>query len=133
MIRQTFNMYAVNQVLTHPDIWKDIAPEDVAPFDTPYLPGVVYFLVNDDDGVIMFYAFRDGFKIHPNILPSKRGRLAYIAVEESIQCMFNAGHQCIYAEIDPKLRHVVMFAKQLGFRLLELGDRDLFIRRKLDS
>lgn len=133
MIRQTFDMQAVNQVLTHPDIWKDIAPEYVQPFDTPYLPGVVYFLMNDDDGVIMFSVFRDGFKIHPNILPSKRGRLAYIAVEESIQCMFNAGHQCIYAEIDPKLRHVTLFARQLGFRLLESGDRDLFIRRKLNS
>ena len=133
MIRQTFDMDAVNQVLTHPDIWKDIAPAGQIPFDAPYLPYVQYFLVNDDDGVIMFHQFRDGLKIHPNFLPSKRGRLAYIAVEESIQCMFNAGHQCIYAEIDPKLRHVVMFARQLGFRLLESGDRDLFIRRNLDS
>ena len=133
MIRQTFDMDAVNLVLTHPDVWKDIAPEDMDPFDTSYLPGMVYFLVNDGDGVIMFHAFKDGLKIHPNILPSKRGRLAYIAVEESIQSMFDAGHQCIYAEIDRRLRHVVMFARQLGFRLLESGDRDLFIRRRLHS
>ncbi len=133
MIRQTFDMDAVNQVLTHPDIWKDIAPDFVSPFDTPHLPGVMYFMVNDGDGVIMFHGFREGLKIHPNILPSKRGRLAYIAVEESICCMFDNGWPCIYAEIDPKLRHVTLFARQLGFRLLESGDRDLFIRRRLHS
>ncbi len=133
MIRQTFDMYAVNQVLMHPDIWPDIALDGVEPFDTPYLPELMYLLVNDGDGVIIFHDFRDGIKIHPNFLPSKRGRLAYIAVEESIQLMFDQGCHSIYAEIDPKLRHVVMFARQLGFRLLESGDRDLFIRRKLDS
>jgi len=133
MIRQTFDMDAVNLVLTHPDIWKDIAPQHMAPFDTMYLPQVMYFLVNDGDGVIMFHCFRDGVKIHPNILPSKRGRLAYIAIEESIQCMFDDGCACIYAEIDPKLRHVTLFARQLGFRLLESGNKDLFIRRRLHS
>ena len=133
MIRQTYDMEQVNMVLAHPDIWKDIAPDNAAPFDAPYLPHVTYFMVNDSDGVIMFHPFRDGVKIHPNILPSKRGRIAYIAVEEACQSMFNAGHLSIYAEIDPKLRHVTLFARRLGFRLLELGDRDLFIRRKLDS
>jgi len=133
VIRQTFDMVAVNMVLTHPDIWKDIAPEHPAPFDTPYLLGVTYFLVNDGDGVIMFHEFRDGLKIHPNILPSKRGRLAYIAVEDAIQCMFDEGCPCIYAEIDQQLRHVVMFARQLGYRLLDSGIKDLFIRRRLHS
>lgn len=133
MIRQVFDMDAVNLVLTHPDIWKDIAPQFAQPFDAPYLPCVLYFLVNDGDGVIMFHPFREGLKIHPNILPSKRGRVAYIAVEESIQAMFEDGCPCIYAEIDRKLRHVALFARQLGFRLLESAGRDLFIRRNLDS
>ena len=133
MIRQTFDIDAINQVLTHPDIWKDIAPQDLMPFDTPYLPNVLYFLVNDGDGVIIFHPFREGLKIHPSILPSKRGRLGYIAVEESIQRVFDEGYACIYAEIEPQLRHVTLFARQLGFRLLESGDRDLFIRRNLDS
>ncbi len=133
MIRQTYDMEAVNLVLTHPDIWKDIAPEHIKPFDTRYLPYVTYFMVNDDAGVIMFHPFREGVKIHPNILPSKRGRIAYIAVEESIQNMFDAGYMSIYAEIDRKLRHVTLFARRLGFRLLESGTKDLFIRRRLDS
>ena len=133
MIRQTFDMDQVNMILTHPDIWKDIAPDSMAPFNVPYVSDVVYFIVNDGDGVIVFHGFRDGLKIHPNILPSKRGRLAYIAVEESIQCMFDKGCACIYAEIDPQLRHVTLFARQLGFRLLESGDRNLFIRRRLHS
>lgn len=133
MIRQTFDMDAVNHILTHPDIWKDIARKNQLPFDTPYLPYVLYFLVNDGDGVITFHRFRDGLQIHPNILPSKRGKLAYDAVEEAIQIVFKDGCPCIYAVIDRKLRHVAMFARQLGFRLLESNDRDLFIRRKLDS
>ena len=133
MIRQTFDMDQVNMVLTHPDIWKVIAPDFLQPFDTAYLPNVIYLMVNDGDGVIMFHPFRDGLKIHPNILPSKRGRLAYIAVEQSIQKMFDNGYVNIYAEIDPKLRNVIMFARRLGFRLLESGDRDLFIRRRLNS
>ena len=133
MIRQTYDMEQVNMVLSHPDIWMDIAPVNSVPFDAPYLPNVVYFMVNDSDGVIMFHPFRDGVKIHPNILPSKRGRIAYIAVEEACQSMFDAGHMSIYAEIDRKLRHVTLFARRLGFRLLESGDRDLFIRRRLNS
>ncbi len=133
MIRQTFDMEQVNMVLTHPDIWKDVAPLHIEPFETPYLSEVLYFMVNDGDGVIMFHGFRDGLKIHPNILPNKRGKLAYIAVEESIRYVFDEGCACIYAEIDPKLRHVTLFARRLGFRLLESGEKDLFIRRKLDS
>ena len=133
MIRQTYDMEQVNMVLAHPDIWKDIAPANAVPFDTPYLPNVTYFMVNDDDGVIMFHPFRDGMKIHPNIVPAKRGRIAYIAVEEACQSMFDADVLSIYAEIDRKLRHVTLFARRLGFRLLESGDRDLFIRRRLNS
>jgi len=91
MIRQTFDMDAVNHIITHPDIWKDIAPADQLPFDTPYLPHVMYFLVNDGDGVVMTYRFRDGCKIHPNILPDKRGKLAYWAVDEVIEEMFSRG------------------------------------------
>ncbi len=130
MIRRTYDMDAVNHILTHPDIWKDIAPEDQLPFDVPYLPSVLYFLVNDGDGVITFHRFRDGLMIHPNILPSKRGKLAYDAVEESIQMVFENGWSSIYAQIDPKLKHVTLFARQLGFKFL---GNDLFIRRSLNS
>ena len=133
MIRQTFDMEQVNMVLAHPAIWKNIAPVNSVPFDAPYLPNVVYFMVNDGDGVIMFHPFRDGMKFHANILPAKRGRIAYIAGEEAIQAMFDAGHISIYAEVDRKLRHVSLYARHLGFRLLESGARDLFIRRRLDS
>ena len=133
MITRTFNMVMVNSILTHPDIWKHIAPIGVDPFDSPYKPDVLYYLVNDGDGIITFHKYRDGIKIHPNILPSKRGKQAYIAIEESIKLMFDTGWHSIYAEIDPRLRHVTMAARHLGFRLLESGDRDLFVRRKLNS
>lgn len=130
MIRRTYDMDMVNSILQHPDIWRDIAPEGIEPFDPPYLPNVLYFIVNDGDGVITFHAFRDGLMIHPNILPSKRGKLAYDAVEESIQTVFENGWSCVYAEIEPKLKHVTLFARQLGFRML---DENLFIRRSLNS
>ena len=133
MIRQTFDMDAVNLVLTHPALWEDIAPRHMLPFDTPYLPDALYFLVNDNNGVVIAHPFRDGCKIHPNILPEHRGKRAYEAVEEVCQTLFDYGYPSIYAEIDRELRHVTLFARQLGFRLLESGDRDLFIRRKLDS
>ena len=124
MITETQDMVAVNEILKHPDIWKNIAPEGVEPFDTPYVPELIYHLVNDGDGVIVYHEFRDGLKIHPNML--RRGKMAYQAVEDSIQ-MTGVNH--IYAEIDPKLRHVVMFARRWGFTLLESGDRDLFVRQ----
>jgi len=133
MIRRTYDMDIVNSILQHPDIWKDIAPEGIEPFDPPYLSDVLYFIVNDGDGVITAHPFRDGCKIHPNILPDKRGKLAYEAVEEACQAIFEHGYTSIYAEIDPKLRHVVMFAKTLGFKPLESDKRDLFIRRLLNS
>ncbi len=133
MITRTYNMDVVNSILTHPDIWKDIAPIGVDPFDSPYRADVLYYLVNGGDGVITFHRYRDGLKCHPNILPSKRGKQAFIAIEESIKLMFNLGCQSIYAEIDPRLRHVTLAAMRLGFNLLEPGDRNLFIRRKLNS
>ena len=133
MITRTFNMDMVNSILTHPDIWKDIAPIGVDPFDSPYKADVLYYLVNDGDGIITFHRFREGLKIHPNILPSKRGKHAYQAIEEAIKLMFDFGWHSIYAEIDPRLRNVTMAAKHLGFRLLESGDRNLFVRRKLNS
>lgn len=133
VITLTYNMAIVNSILQHPDIWKDIAPEGVVPFDICAVPGVVHFLVNDGNGVISFQQFRDGVKIHPNIVPSKRGKRAYAAIEESIQLAFESGCPCIYAEIEPRLKHVSMLARKLGFNLLESGERDLFIKRKLDS
>lgn len=134
MITLTDNMDAVNAILHHPDIWGDISPPGVVPFDTPFRADVLYYLVNDGDGVITFGLFRDGVKIHPNILPDKRGRIAYEAVEESIQAVFDEGVRCVYAEIPRALRNVTLFARQLGFKLLDTGKaEDLFIRRNLDS
>lgn len=133
MITQTYNMDIVNSILSDPDIWPYIAPKGIEPFQIDYIPGVEYLLVNDGDGIIALHHYRDGIKIHPSILPHKRGKIAYDAVEEACQKVFDNGWHNIYAEIDRKLTHVVRFAKHLGFNLLESGDRDVFIRRKLDS
>ncbi len=132
MITETNNMDIVNSILSHPDVWPDIAG-DVKPFDVAYMPDVLYFLMNEADGVVIFHGFRDSVKIHPNILPKYRGKAAYEAVDEACVEMFNRGYTCIYAEIDRKLTHVIRFAKALGFNLLESNDRDLLVRRKLDS
>lgn len=131
MIRPTQDMTEVNRILHHPSIWKDIA--DGEPFDTPYLPDVLYLMVNNDEGVITFHRFRDGLKIHPNILPEKRGKMAYQAVEDAIQYVFSLGWTTIYAEIDVRLRHVIRFAKDLGFNSIDVGSRNLLTRRRLDS
>lgn len=132
MITQTMDMEMVSEILSHPEIWPSIAPSNVEPFIMPYLPGVTYFLVNHTDGVIAFHQFMDGVKIHPNILPEKRGKLAYDAVEESIQIMLSQ-YRNIYAEISKELVHIVRFAKALGFNTIETGDRVLMVRRRLDS
>ena len=131
MITQTFNMDIVNSILSHPSIWPEIS--DVEPFDVAYMPDVLYFLMNEADGVVIFHPFRDGCKIHPNVIPEKRGKAAYKAVDDACKEMFSRGYPCIYAEIDRKLVHVIRFAKALGFNVLESNDRDLLVRRKLDS
>ena len=132
MITETNNMDIVNSILSHPDIWPEISP-DIPPFDVAYMPDVLYFLMNEADGVVIFHSFRDSVKIHPNVLPKYRGKAAYEAVNEAIEEMFSRGYPCIYAEIDRKLTHVIRFAKALGFNLLESNDRDLLVRRNLDS
>lgn len=129
MITLTQDMEMVNSILHK--VWTEIAEGE--PFDVPPIFGVAYYLVNDGDGVICFHPFRDGLKIHPTILPEKRGKLAYQAIEESIQQAFEHGWTSIYAEIPTRLKHVIRFAKDLGFNLLESGERDLFVRRRLDS
>lgn len=126
-------MDLVNSILRTPDVWQDIAPEGVEPFDTPYRADLIYFLVNEVDGVIIYHSFRDGMKIHPNIIKQKRGKKTFAAIEQSIQVVFEMGCKTIYAEIDPTLRHVTWLARQLKFSLLESGSRDLFVRRNLDS
>lgn len=133
MITQINNMDVVNSILSDPDIWSAIAPEGVEPFDIRYVPGVIWLLVNDSAGIIAFHPYRDSVKIHPNFPKKYRGKLAYQAVEDACQMMFRSGYVSLYAEIDRSLTHVVRFAKNLGFNFLESGDRDVFIRRKLDS
>lgn len=133
MISETNNMELVNSILSHPDIWTDIAPIGIDPFDTPYMPECLYFLVNDADGVIIYHPFFDGLKIHPNIVPEKRGKAAFEAVEESIQAVFGMGCKNVYAEIDPDLKHVIWFARQLDFSFCSYDGRNIYVRRDLDS
>lgn len=133
MIRLTLNAKEVDAVLHRPEIWSAIAPPGVAPFSVADGPSAKYFMVNDGDGVICFHKFRDGLKIHPNFLLEKRGDLAYKAIEESVQKMFSWGYSSIYAEIDPKLRHVRFAAVSLKFKLIEKNDRYLYVRRRLDA
>jgi len=133
VITETHNMDIVNSILQHPKIWADIAPRGITAFDIWHKPGLVYHLVGDGDGVIIYNPYRDGVEIHPNILPKHRGKQAYKAVEKSIQMVFGCGIRAIYCEIDPCLRHVTMFARALGFKRMEHKDRDLFVRFKLDS
>jgi hypothetical protein len=132
MITETYDMEIVNSILTHPDIWSDISPTGVEPFDIPYHAECLYFLFNDMSGVIIFHPFLDGMKIHPNIIAKERGKLAYEAVEASIQVVLK-DYQSVYAEIDVELKHVIRFAKTLGFKWIESSDRELFVRHKLDS
>lgn len=129
MIYQTYDMSVVNSILQRPEIWEQIS--DLPLFDVPYDPSCMYFLM--DGGVIIFHPYSDGLKIHPNVLPEKRGKNAYKAVEESIREMFDRGYKSIYCEIPVELKHVIRFAKTLGFRLLMTGERKVFVRRKLDS
>lgn len=129
MIYQTYDMEAVNAILGHPAIWDEISTVPI--FDVPYMPECVYFLM--DGGVIIFHPFADGMKIHANILPEKRGKLAYDAVDEACKEMFRRGYHSIYCEIDVRLRHVMRFAKHLGFRLLHRGERDVLVRRRMDA
>lgn len=131
VITATRNMDVVNEILSVPEIWEAIS-DGIPLFEMPYMPDVTYFLVNERDGVIIFHPFRDGVKIHPNIVPEKRGRLAYQAVEAACQEMHKI-YRNIYAEIAPELVHIIRFAKHLGFRHLQSGDRELLVRRRLDS
>ena len=126
-------MELVNSILCIPEIWEEVAPEGVEPFETPYIPSCTYFLVNETEAVIIFHPFRDGTKIHPNFPKKHRGKIAYKAIEASCQEMFDRGYSSIYCEISVELKNVVHAAKHLGFKLLESGDRELFVRRRLDS
>ena len=132
MISNTRNMDLVNSILCMPEIWKEVAPEGVEYFDAPYMPELIYHLVNECDGVIIYHGFRDGLKIHPNIVKAKRGKKTFAAIEQSIQIVLD-DYGVVYAEIDRELRHVTWLARQLKFALLERGSRDLYVRRKLDS
>lgn len=122
----------MNKILTDDDVWPAIAPKGVGPFQSMKLPEALYFLVNDGDGVIIYHPFRDGVKIHPNFLLEKRGGLAYKAIQESVQAIFEHGYSSIYAEIDKALRHVRFTAVSLQFTLLEKGSRYLYVRRRLN-
>ncbi len=133
MISDCASMDMVNSIFQHPDIWPVISPPNTALFDVSYEDGHIYHLVNDGDGIIFYHEFRDGMKIHPNILPNKRGKLAYEAVEESIQKVFELGYRSIYCEIAVELKHIIRFARALDFNWIESNDRELFIRCKLDG
>lgn len=133
MITMTCDMDMVSSILWRDEIWEVIAPKGTERFSIPYQDECFYFLVNEGDGVIIFHPFEDGVKIHPNILPEKRGKKAYKAIEESVREVFEMGYRNVYAEIPKELKHVIWCAKALGFKTLQSGDKHLLVRRRLDS
>ncbi len=132
-VSETRNMDLVTSILWTPTIWENIAPDGVERFPVPYDDDCTYYLVNETDGVIIFHPFRDGLKIHPNIVPEKRGKVAYRAIEKAIRAVFEAGYDSVYAEVDNHLMHVIWCAKALGFKTLQKGNRELMVRRNLDG
>ena len=126
-------MDIVNSILRVPEIWSDVAPKGVSYFEAPYVRDCTYFLVNRTESVIIYHPFLDGVKIHPNFPKKYRGKAAYQAIEESVIEMFSRGNSSIYAEIDVELKHVNHAARFLGFKLLESGKRNIYVRRRLNS
>lgn len=129
MISLTQNMDIVTTILWTPEIWDAISVEGTEKFHVPYQDDCMYYLVNDTQGVVIFHPFKDGLKIHPNFPKKHRGKVAYKAIEQSIQDVFRQGCGVVYAEVEPELKHVIWCAKALGFKSMD----GLLVRRKLDS
>lgn len=115
IIKQTFNAEEIKDVLCHPEIFPeikgdyDIKPED---FDPP-LEDTVYFVGYEEEliGVCCYHGFKDGLKIHPNVLPKYRlkyGRGFVSLCVSMIECP-------LYAEIPNHRKRLLNLAKKLGF------------------
>lgn len=119
----------INSILQHPDIWENIAG-DVEPFDTPFMHEHAYFIIGDNQGLVIYHKFLDGVKIHTNILPEKRHGASYEAINETMQHIFDLGITRIYAEIDDKFPNVIKAAIVNGFSMLSSDERNLFVKEQ---
>lgn len=119
IVSKTTDVNEIKSVLCHPDIYPEISegvdldPEDIKiPFEGwAYVGGYDKEII----GVSCFNCFRDGLKIHPNVLPEYRLKYGRDFVRLCIS-MVNCP---LYAEIPNHRKRLLNLATKLGFDSIE--------------
>jgi hypothetical protein len=115
IIRETKNVNEIKSVLCHPSIYPEISDgvdlksDDIEiPFD-----GVVYLAGYDNEviGISCLHFFKDGLKLHPNVLPEYRLKYGRDFVRLCIS-MVNCP---LYVEIPNRRKRLLNLANKLGF------------------
>lgn len=111
MIRRTNNIDEINSVLKHPDIWPNIADDDVdiEEFLPPIADDMHYLF---SDGILfILHPEGDALQIHANVIKDKRSE-AKQAANDALFYGFNVlGAESIIAKIPDKYANVVRFAE----------------------
>ena len=110
MIARTFDVDKINSVLKHPDIWPNIADDDIHIDEfTPPIDDDMHYLFSD--GILfILHPEGDALQIHANVLKSERGRAAEAAKAALVYGFIGLNADKIIAKIPEKYANVVKFA-----------------------
>lgn len=120
----------IKTVLTHPTIWPHISQGvDVEPekYDPP-IDDETHFL-KVDGGLFILHPYKDGMKIHANMIERGKAALkAYAQVEEYAK---ELGVKVLYAVIPEINPNVTAFAKGVGFKVYKSDKEKHYLRLEL--
>jgi hypothetical protein len=128
-VRTTDEKY-IKTVLTHPTIWPHIKGEEKSrPEDyNPPIDDETHFL-KVDGGLFILHPYRDGMKIHANMIERGKAALrAYAQVEEYAK---ELGVRVLYAVIPEINPNVTAFAKGVGFKVYKSDKEKHYLRLEL--
>ena len=123
IVKPTLNKSDIEKVLLHPDIYDTItddhcpsASDFVLPLTNDYLY-IGGYVKGDIIAVMVYHTYKDGDKLHIQVLPEYRKRYAQQFAEQALTFKRTLH---LYAEIPSLYKNVLDFAKSFGFEVSEI-------------
>ncbi len=125
IIKETFNVEDIKEVLCHPDIYDSIIDDSCKSsefFEPPITDDyryVVGYVKGAPIGVMVYHKYKDGNECHVQVLPEYRKEYAKQFGQQSLEFR---GTVPLYAEIPSLYVNVLKFALLNNFEVIDIID-----------
>ncbi len=134
IIKESFNIDDIKEVLCHPEIYETISGDDcpkLEEFEPPMIDDYTYivgYVKGEPIGVMIYHKYRDGNECHVQVLPQHRKEHAIKFGEQALEFR---GTLSLYAEIPDLYKNVLAFALLNNFKVIEVKENDYIKNGKL--